>query len=132
LLVRKVGKLSCKPAELDAYWVDGDKVTDKCKASIEKDRGHLMGATVVAGSKNFLALLRGERLGELAVLDAKTLAEKSVIKMPWCEAGGAAKEEQEAEKASAEAKPEDKSAKKKANTRGAAPADSSDPQEGGE
>jgi hypothetical protein len=141
-LVRKVGKLSCKPAELDAYWVDGDKVTDKCKASIDKDRGHLMGATVVAGSKNFLALLRGNRLGELAVLDVKTLAEKSVIKMPWCEAGGAgneeheaggeAKQEHEADKASADKKPAEKSAKKKSTTRGAVPADSSDPQEGGE
>jgi len=30
--------------------------------------------------------LRGPRLGELAVIDAKTLAEKKSIKMPWCDA----------------------------------------------
>lgn len=90
-LVRKVGKLSCKPAELDAFWVGGDKVTDKCRDSINKASGALMGATVVAGSKNFLVLLRGDRTGQLAVLDAKSLAEKTdkAIKMPWCDAGDA-------------------------------------------
>lgn len=127
-LVRKVGKLKCKPAELDAFWVDGDKVTDKCKASIEKDRGHLMGATAVAGSKNYLVLLRGDRLGELAVMDARSLAEKSVINMPWCEGGGGAADSA-AEAAPAEQKA---SAKKKSTTRGATQADSADPQEGGE
>jgi hypothetical protein len=144
-LVRKPGKLACKPAELDAFWVDGDKVTDKCKVSIEKDRGHLEGATVVAGAKNFLVLLRGPRLGELAVMDAKTLAEKSVIKMSWCGTEGAAGGSEAdkapvAEKAAAAAPPAAASppadkgaAKKKATTRGAAPAaDSADPQEGGE
>lgn len=113
-LVRKVDKLACKPAEIDAYFVDGDKVTDKCRASIEKASGHLIGATVVAGAKNFLVLLRGNRLGELAVMDAKSLAEKSVIKMPWCGADSG-------DDASADAGP-----KKKSTTRGA------DPQEGGE
>ena len=118
-LVRKVPKLKCKAAELDAYWVDGDKVTDKCKASINAASGHLMGATAVAGAKSLLVLLRGDRLGELAVMDAKYLKEKSVIKMPWCEGdgGGAAADEP---------------AQKKSTTRGAVPADSSDPQEGGE
>jgi hypothetical protein len=43
----------------------------------------------VAGTKNLLMLLRGPRLGELAVVDAKTLAEHKAIRMPWCdEAGG--------------------------------------------
>ena len=60
-----------------------------------------MGATAVAGSKNFLVLLRGPRLGELAVIDSKTLAEKKAIKLPWCEGGAAAA-----------AAPEEKSAKK--------------------
>lgn len=111
-LVRKVGKLSCKPDEVDAFWHDGDKVTDKCKASIEKASGALIGATAVMGSKSLLVLLRGDRLGQLAVMDAKTLAEKKTIKMPWCEAGGdgAAKED---------AKP-------------AAPKKASDPEEGGQ
>lgn len=87
-LVRKVPKLSCKKAELDAFWLDGDKVTDRCKASIEKASGPLIGATAVAGAKNYLVLLRGSRLGELGVLDARSLAEKKTIKMPWCEDGG--------------------------------------------
>jgi hypothetical protein len=84
-LVRKLGKVACKPDELDAYWHDGDKVTDKCKDSIAKASGHLVGANAVMGSKSLLVLLRGDRLGELAVMDAKTLAEKKVIKMPWCD-----------------------------------------------
>jgi hypothetical protein len=132
-LVRKVPKLSCKPAELDAYWVDGDKVTDKCKASIEKASGHLMGGTVVAGGKSLLILLRGNRLGELAVVDPKSLAEKSVLKMPWCDGAAADKAaDAGAEKeAPAEEKAADK-AKKKSTTRGAVQADSADPQEGGE
>ncbi|HEY5947865.1 MAG TPA: hypothetical protein VIV40_20335 [Kofleriaceae bacterium] len=133
-LVRKMPKLACKPAELDAYWVDGDKVTDKCKDSIAKASGHLMGASVVAGAKSLLVLLRGDRLGQLAVMDSKTLAEKSVIKMPWCEGDGASAKEDKADdkKADKAEKTEEKSAKKKATTRGAVPADSSDPQEGGE
>lgn len=89
-LVRKVPKPVCKPDELDAYWHDGDKVTDKCKDAMDKSYGHLKGATAVLGSKSFLVVLRGERLGELAVLDAKTLAEKKAIKLPWCEAGAKA------------------------------------------
>jgi hypothetical protein len=87
-LVRKVAKTQCKPAELDAFWHDGDKVSDKCRASIDKAYGPLIGATLVAGATNFLALLRGERLGELAVLDAKSLAEKKAIKLPWCAGTG--------------------------------------------
>jgi hypothetical protein len=90
-LVRTAKKPACKPAELDAYWHDGDKVGDKCKGSIEAISGHLVGATAVAGAKNFLVLLRGDRLGELGVLDAKTLAEKKAIKMAWCGEGGDAK-----------------------------------------
>jgi hypothetical protein len=137
-LVRKVPKLNCKPAELDAFWVDGDKVTDKCKESIMKASGALMGATVVAGAKNFLVLLRGDRLGQLAVMDAKSLAEKTdkAIKMPWCDAGGGGGEAKAAEKAPAEKAPAEKApaakAPKKSTTRGAATKDSSDPQEGGE
>lgn len=122
-LVRKVGKLACKQAELDAYWSNGDKVSDKCKDSIHKTSGHLIGATVVAGAKSLLVMLRAERLGELAVMDAKSLSEKSSIKLPWCEG----------KKADKEAKPEKEpaAAKKKAPAKGAAK-DSSDPQEGGE
>jgi hypothetical protein len=136
-LVRKMPKLSCKPAELDAYWVDGDKVTDKCRDSITKASGALMGATVVAGGKSLLVLLRGDRLGQLAIVDPKSLAEKSALKMPWCDAAGAGddakaddKKADKAEKAAPAA--EKASAKKKATTRGATQAESADPQEGGE
>jgi hypothetical protein len=115
-LVRRVGKLACKPAEIDAFWHYGDKVTDKCRASIEKASGHLIGANAVMGSKSLLVLLRGDRLGELAVMDAKTLAEKKAIKMPWCEGDGAAK---------ADAKDEEKAAP-------AAAKKTSDPEEGGQ
>ncbi|CAN5916931.1 hypothetical protein BH11MYX3_BH11MYX3_27310 [soil metagenome] len=87
-LVRKLTKPPCKNEEVDAYWKDeNDKITPKCKDSLQKTFGPLQGATAVAGSKNFLVMLRGTRLGELAVMDAKTLAEKKAIKLPWCNGG---------------------------------------------
>lgn len=108
-LVRKLTKPPCKNEEVDAYWHDqNDKVTPKCKAALEASFAHLQGATAVAGSKNFLVMLRGPRLGELAVMDAKTLAEKKAIKLPWCTGaeggtasagGGAAADEPKAVKA---------------------------------
>ncbi|MBV8757995.1 MAG: hypothetical protein JO257_11985 [Deltaproteobacteria bacterium] len=138
-LVRKVAKVACKPDELDAFWHDGDKVTDKCKDSVMKASGHLMGATAVKGSTSLLVLLHGDRLGELGVLDAKTLAEKKVIKMPWCGADGAgapaadakggAKADVKQDKADGDAK---KDEKKPAPTKAAAPKKSSDPEEGGQ
>jgi hypothetical protein len=144
-LVRKLKtKPSCKPVELDAYWHEGDKVTDKCKDSIEKAYGQFMGATLVAGAKNNLALLRGDRLGDLGVLDPKTLEEKKVIKLPWCSAdegggggGDKATKNEEKEKevpAAAEAAapaPTGKNAPKTMKAR-AAKSDTSDPQEGGQ
>ena len=130
-LVRKVGKLSCKAAELDAYWNNGNKVSDKCKDSVHKTSGHLMGATVVAGAKSLLVMLRAERLGELAVMDAKSLAEKSSIKLPWCEGKKADKEAKPADKDAKADKGAEKESKKKAPAKGAAK-DSADPQEGGE
>jgi hypothetical protein len=86
-LVRKIGKLPCKPDELDAYWHDGDKVGDKCKDAVRKAYGPFLGATAVAGSKSFLVILQGERLGELGVFDKSLLAEndKKLIKLSWCE-----------------------------------------------
>jgi hypothetical protein len=83
--VRKIVKPSCKPDEIDAYWHDGDKVSDKCRESLESQYANLKGATAVMGSKSLLVLLRGERLGELGVMDPKSLAEKRAIKLPWCE-----------------------------------------------
>lgn len=125
-LVRKLPKLACKPDEVDAFWHDGDKVTDKCKDSIEKASGHLIGATAVMGSKSLLVLLQGDRLGQLAVMDAKTLAEKKAIKMPWCEAGGDGKA------AAAESKADAKEETKGAPAKAAAPKKTSDPEEGGQ
>ena len=90
-LVRKLTKPPCKNDEVDAYWKDeNDKVGAKCKDALTKSFAHLQGATAVAGSKNFLVMLRGPRLGELAVLDSKTLAEKKAIKLPWCTGNEAA------------------------------------------
>jgi hypothetical protein len=130
-LVRNAKKAACKPAELDAFWKDGEKVSDKCKGSVEALSGHLMGALAVAGAKNFLVLLRGERLGELGVLDAKTLQEKKAIKMPWCadaEGGGGGG----GDKGGEDAAPKEEAAEKKTTTRGATKKTSSDPEEGGE
>lgn len=86
---RKLAKAPCKPAELDAFWHEQGDVPAKCKDFMTKNFGHLIGADAVAGKTNLLVLLRGPRLGELAVLDAKTLAEKKSIKMAWCEGGDA-------------------------------------------
>lgn len=85
--VRKLPKLPCKPDELDAYWRDSGKVTKKCRAALESASGIFVGATAVMGSMNLLVALQGTRLGELAVIDPKSLAERrKPLKMPWCEA----------------------------------------------
>ncbi|HET9626420.1 MAG TPA: hypothetical protein VFP84_33895 [Kofleriaceae bacterium] len=90
-LVRKLPAGPCKKDELDASWRDpAAQVAPKCKDYITKTFSPLIGADAVAGSKNFLVLLRGPRLGELAGIDAKTLSEKKTIKMPWCDAAGGA------------------------------------------
>jgi hypothetical protein len=89
-LVRKIPATACKKEELDALWHDQSaNVPGKCREFFARNYQHLIGADMVAGTKNLLALLRGPRLGELAVIDAKTLAEHKVIKMPWCDANAA-------------------------------------------
>jgi hypothetical protein len=65
-------------------------------------------------------------------MDNKSLAEKSKLDMPWCEGAEVKKEASADAKKTEEKKPEEKKASKKGTTRGAVPADSSDPQEGGE
>ncbi|HEU4727762.1 MAG TPA: hypothetical protein VFT22_07740 [Kofleriaceae bacterium] len=91
-LVRKIPAGPCKKDELDALWRDpSTQVSPRCKDFVAKTFSHLVGADAVAGTKNLLVLLRGPRLGELAVIDAKTLAERKTIKMPWCEGPGADK-----------------------------------------
>jgi hypothetical protein len=89
-LVRKLPASTCKKDELEAIWHDPNAgVSAKCKDYVAKNYAHLIGADAVAGTKNLLVLLRGPRLGELAVIDAKTLAERKTIKMPWCDEAGA-------------------------------------------
>ncbi len=142
-LVRKLTKPPCKPADLDAYWLDQGEVPGKCAAHMKKTFGHLIGAPAVAGSKSFVVALRGDRLGELGLLDLKTLAEKSTLKLPWCadggdtsggDAGASAAEDSKTEKsaAPASAAPPAPSATPKGK-KGAAPAaKAEDPDAGGE
>ena len=125
-LVRKLGKAPCKADELDAFWHDQEVASPKCKDYMTKNFSHLVGAEAVAGSKNFLVLLRGARAGELAVLDSKTLAEKKAIKLPWCEGAASAGADDESDKGVE--KPEKK---KKGTSRGATQKDE-DPDAGGE
>jgi hypothetical protein len=88
-LVRKVPASSCKKDEAEALWRDPNaNASARCKDFVAKNYAHLVGADAVAGTKNLLVLLRGPRLGELAVIDAKTLAERKTIKMPWCDTAG--------------------------------------------
>jgi hypothetical protein len=125
--VRKLAKIACKPDELETFWKDGDKVTDKCKGSATSVFGTLIGATAVMGSKSLLVMLRDDRLGELAVMDPKLLQEKKAIKMPWCtaEGGGGG--------GAAAAKSEDADKKEDKKTRGPAKkAKAGDPDEGGQ
>ncbi|CAN5409105.1 hypothetical protein BH11MYX1_BH11MYX1_45220 [soil metagenome] len=138
--VRKPAKLACKPAELEAYWADGDKVTDKCKEGIAKTSGPWIGATGVLGAKNLLFVMQGERLGELAIVDPRTLAEtKKALKMPWC--GAEAGEGARAPSPSAGAPATTRKAAEKSNSNEAAPSKASsrapvkkggDPEDGGE
>ena len=91
-LVRKLPATTCSKADIDAVWRDPSAGNAKCKDYVEKTFGHFVGADMLAGTKSLLAMLRGPRLGELAVIDPKTLAEKKIIKMPWCGNGAAAAE----------------------------------------
>lgn len=85
--VRKLPKLPCKPNEIDAFWSEHGKVSNKCKAALEAASGAFIGATAVMGSTNLLVALQGDRLGELAVIDPKTLAERrKPLKVSWCDA----------------------------------------------
>ncbi len=138
-LVRKIPKMVCKADELDAYWHDGDKISDKCKQQITKNFNHLIGATVVAGTKSLLVLLHGDRLGELGVLDPRTLAEKRAIKLPWCGSEpAAAGDTPKADKKSSSrlsGKADDAAAPspaKPARPKKGSPSLSSDPDEGGD
>ena len=98
-LVRKLPKTPCKAEETDAYWAgQADKVPAKCKEHMETSFGHFVGADAFAGKKSMVVLLRPARLGELAVMDAKSLAETRALKMPWCDEGGGKPEKAEKDK----------------------------------
>jgi hypothetical protein len=89
---KKLPKAPCKQEEMDAYWKDPGSLADgKCKEHMVKTFGYFIGANGIAGSKNLLIVLRDSRLGELGVIDPKTLAEqKKIIKLPWCGEAAAA------------------------------------------
>jgi hypothetical protein len=92
-LVRKLPASPCKADEAAAYWSDAmDKVGAKCKDHMTKNFAHLVGADAMAGKKNLLVVLRDARVGELAVMDAKTLVESRAIKLTWCDSGEAVEE----------------------------------------
>lgn len=95
-ITRATPRGRCTPAELTAYW-QGDKVGDKCAAHVEATFAHLIGATAVAGARNWLVLLRGPRLGELIIVDASNLTEKQGFKLEWCPAPAETEEEEEEE-----------------------------------
>lgn len=122
--VRKIGKVACKPDELDAYWKDGEKVSEKCKGSAASQFAVFDGATAVMGSKSLLVMLRDDRLGELAVMDPKSLAEKKAIKMPWCEGGAEGGDKKSADDAKDKEAPPSKTRGAKTKT--------GDPDEGGQ
>ncbi len=127
--VRKLGKVACKPDELETFWKDGDKVSDKCKGSATSVFDTLIGATALRGKSNLLVMMRDDRLGELAVMNPKTLAEdpKKLIKLPWCQAGD------KADSGGAKASASDAKEEPKKGTRAPVPKKKTgDPDEGGE
>ena len=138
-LVRKLTKPPCKADELTAYWAGNEGVGPKCKDHMTKNFDHLIGATAVAGSKSLVVTLRGPRLGELGLVDPKSLAEKSSLKLPWCSAegstagGGGASDDAVADKdkeGSARTEPAKKSMTRGPATNGASKTE--DPCAGGE
>ncbi len=105
-LVRKVSPGPCKSAQVESFFsAEPGELPAKCLTHLKKSYDHFSGTTMVAGSKNFLGALSGERVGELAVIDSKNLSEKRSIKLPWCDgAADAAKgmmEKQSADEAGA-------------------------------
>jgi len=122
-IARKVSNGTCKGPEAEAWWSETGELPAKCKDHMAKTFGHLIGADAVAGKTNLLVLLRGPRLGELAVLDAKNLAEKKSIKLPWCDGGGSEGEASKRDAAPPKSAPKGKAPAKPVNE---------DPDAGGE
>lgn len=83
--VRRLSASECSDAEIEAFWRDpGARVAAGCKDFVDRNYAPLIGADAVGGYKNLLVLLRGPRLGELAVIDIASLTERKTIKLPWC------------------------------------------------
>lgn len=132
-LVRKIPAGSCKKDDLEGLWRDPTfAAAPKCKDHFVKTFAHLVGADAVAGTKNLLVLLRGPRLGELAVIDAKTLAERKTIKMPWCDAADGGASADAAGGAPGAAASEQKAAPAKPAAKKAAAPRADDPDSGGQ
>lgn len=90
-LVRKVSPGPCRSAQVEAFFsAEPGEIPAKCLTHLKKSYDYFTGTTMVAGSKNFLGALTGERVGELAVIDSKNLSEKRSIKLPWCDAAAGA------------------------------------------
>jgi hypothetical protein len=90
-LVRKVSAGPCRSAQVESFFsAEPGEIPAKCLTHLKKTYAHFMGTTMVAGSKNFLGALSGDRVGELAVIDSKNLSEKRSINLPWCDAAAAA------------------------------------------
>jgi hypothetical protein len=88
-IVRAVAGNPCSAGEIDTFWTESGEVSAKCKTFMTKNYEHLIGADVVSGRVNLLALLRGPRLGELVVLDINNLRERDRFKLPWCDPAAA-------------------------------------------
>ncbi len=84
--VRRTPNGPCRKKEVASYWSGDGEIRARCKKHLDSMFTGLIGADAVAGKTNLLALLRGPRLGELAVLDVRNLKEKKSIKLPWCKA----------------------------------------------
>ena len=96
---------------LTTYDTATGKRTKAVRKPSKQPATHLAGATAVMGKSNLLVVYRGDRLGELGVLDPHSLVEsKKSFHLPWCDAA-----------ADEAPPPQSRSATKK----------SSDPEEGG-
>ena len=93
-MTRTVPRSPCTPGETTAFWEDDDDVTlgEKCQAYVDKTFAPMIGATGIAGAKNWLVALRGTRVGTLAIIDS-SLVEKRAIDLAWCETDAKSKGE---------------------------------------
>jgi len=130
--VRRTTNGPCRKNEIESFWSGDGEIRPRCKTHLEKTFSHLIGADAVAGKTNLLALLRGPRLGELAVLDVRNLNEKKAIKLPWCKATEPDRESTNKPDADKDKKVRDSKRRDSDNARGGDDDDEEDPDAGGE